>query len=189
MAEGRMKKKKWWVIVIVVLVIIVFVAIASGGSDDGGSDSNPKKVAENATDSNDENDGTEEDTTQTEFAKGDVLETSNLKISYLDCGKFKDYGKYEAPDKGNKVVFATFEFENISDGDEYVSSFDFSCYADGYDCQEFYSGNVENLSATLSAGKKTKGTVLFEVPKDAKEITLEYDVSILTYDKVTFVIQ
>ncbi len=183
----KKKKKKWWIVLIVIVVIIVIaVAAGSGDSEDTASDSNPQKVGETASGSADATSG---ESTQTEFAKGDVLETSSLKISYLDCGKYTDYSKYLAPDKGNKVIYATFEFENISDEDQFVSSYDFTCYADGYDCDEFYGGDEETLSATLSAGKKTKGTVLFEVPKDAKEITLEYEVDYWTSDKITFVIE
>lgn len=197
---GEKKKKKWWIAAIVIVVIIIAAAGGnSGDSDKSGTDSNPKKVSQTddkKKDSNDENKGDadskndkQEESVQTEFVKGDILETSKLKVSYLDCGEFKDYNKYLPPSDGNKIVYATLEFENISNSDQYVSSLDFSCYADGYDCETYYAADKENLDATLSSGKKTKGTLLFEVPKDAKEIKIEYDVNFFTSDKITFVVQ
>lgn len=187
------KKKKWWIIIAVVVVIIV--AANQGNSDNSGTDSNPKKISgsDNSSDKNKNSassDKKEEDTTlQTTFVKGDVIKTSDLKVTYLDCGEYTDYNEFSKPADGKKVVFATFEFENISKSDQYVSSFSFSCYADGYDCESYFSSDKESLDATLSSGKKTKGTVLFEVPKDAKEVSIEYDVNYFTSNKLTFVVQ
>ena len=81
------------------------------------------------------------------------------------------------------------KFENISDDNEYISTGDFSCYADGYDCESYYDFDQESLDATLSKGRKTKGKIFFEVPKDAKEIKIEYDINFLTSDKIIFVYQ
>lgn len=107
----------------------------------------------------------------------------------MECGEFTDYSEYSEPAKGNKIIYATFEFENISDDNEYISTGDFSCYADGYDCKSYYDFDQESLDATLSKGRKTKGKVLFEVPKDAKEIKIEYDINFITSDKIIFVYQ
>ena len=38
-------------------------------------------------------------------------------------------------------------------------------------------------------GKKNKRKDIFEVPKDAKEIKIEYDINFLTSDKMIFVYQ
>lgn len=46
-----------------------------------------------------------------------------------------------------------------------------------------------DLDATLSAGKKTKGSVFFEVPKDAKNITVEYETNFWTENKIIFVVK
>ena len=189
---GEKKKKKWWIAAIVIVVIIIAAAGGnSGDSDKSGTDSNPKKVSQTddkKKDSNDENkddadskNDKQEESVQTEFAKGDVVETKSLKVSFLDCGEFTDYSEYSEPAKGNKIIYATFEFENISDDNEYISTGDFSCYADDFD--------QESLDATLSKGRKTKGKIFFEVPKDAKEIKIEYDINFLTSDKIIFVYQ
>lgn len=112
-----------------------------------------------------------------------------MKVSFLDCGEFTDYSEYSEPAKGNKIIYATFEFENISDDNEYISTGDFSCYADGYDCKSylwFWSGKFRCNSFK---GKKNKRKDIFEVPKDAKEIKIEYDINFLTSDKIIFVYQ
>ena len=193
---GEKKKKKWWIAAIVIVVIIIAAAGGnSGDSDKSGTDSNPKKVSQTddkKKDSNDENkddakNDKQEESVQTEFAKGDVVETKSLKVSFLDCGEFTDYSEYSEPAKGNKIIYATFEFENISDDNEYISTGD--CYADGYDCKSYYDFDQESLDATLSKGRKTKGKIFFEVPKDAKEIKIEYDINFLTSDKIIFVYQ
>lgn len=190
---GEKKKKKWWIAAIVIVVIIIAAAGGnSGDSDKSGTDSNPKKVSQNNEENKDKDakDNNEEsESVQTEFAKGDVVETKSLKVSFLDCGEFTDYSEYSEPAKGNKIIYATFEFENISDDNEYISTGDFSCYADGYDCKSYYDFDQESLDATLSKGRKTKGKIFFEVPKDAKEIKIEYDINFLTSDKIIFVYQ
>lgn len=63
---------------------------------------------------------------------------------------------------------------------------DFNCYADGYDMESAYSSKDKDLDATLSAGKKTKGVVCFEIPKDAKNISLEYETNYWNESKVCF---
>ena len=44
----------------------------------------------------------------------------------------------------------------------------------------------DNLSATISAGRKVKGTVTFEVPVDATVVEVEYLTSFWTSNRVVF---
>ena len=44
----------------------------------------------------------------------------------------------------------------------------------------------DNLSATLSAGRKVKGTVTFEVPVDATVVEVEYLTNFWTSNRVVF---
>ncbi len=46
----------------------------------------------------------------------------------------------------------------------------------------------ESLDTTLSPGKKTKGSIVFEVPTDAAEILLQYETNYWTEDKIDFYI-
>ena len=186
---------KW--IVIVVAVIVVIGAIASGGDNQNkGSDSNPTKKGEsqNTSSSNtdtEDNSGAEGNTQEpinNKFVVGDIVETSDLTITYLSAGQYTSDNEFLQPKNGYVYYRMEFEFENIGNSDEFVSSFDFECYADGYAADQTYIGD-DGLSATLSPSKKAKGAVYYEIPADAQEITLEYKVNYWTEDKVIFVVK
>ena len=130
----------------------------------------------------------EKNTTPTEgaFSVGDIVETNNLKISYLSCGTFESDNMFITPADGYKYIYCEFEFENISNSDTTVSSMaGFYCYADGNSCDGTYSRD-DDISATLSAGRKTKGTVAFEVPVDAEVIEIEYLTNYWTSNRIVF---
>ena len=117
------------------------------------------------------------------FNVGETYADASRKITFLSLDdNYTGYNKYATVKDGYKVIRAEFEFENLSTSTLYASRFDFNCYADGYDCDNFYSVDDEMSSATLSQNKKTKGAVYFEVPKNANEITIEYEKSI--YDDI-----
>ncbi len=107
------------------------------------------------------------------FQIGEILETDTLKITYLSAGIYESDNRFLKPAEGKKYIYAELEFENIGKSDEFVSSFSFDCFADGVSCDAFY-GMEESLDATISAGRKTKGKIAFEVPEDAKIIEIEY---------------
>ena len=149
-------------------------------------------IKENATAEETADDDTSEaeDTVDenTIYQPGDVLEEDGVTITYLSAGEYTDYDEWSEPSDGKIVVQAEFEFENTSDSDIYVSSFEFECYADGYSCEGYYYADTESLDATLSSGKKTKGVLMYEVPEDASEVLLEYETNFWTEDKITFAI-
>ena len=74
----------------------------------------------------------------------------------------------------------------MSNSDLYVSSYEFDCYADGYDCDAFWSVDDAGFSSSLSSGKKTTGSVYFEVPENATDITIEYTNNVWTSDRIVF---
>ena len=41
-------------------------------------------------------------------------------------------------------------------------------------------------TATISAGKKIKGAIYYEVPSNSQELKLEYEVNYFTEDKIIF---
>lgn len=139
---------------------------------------------DDAEDSNEEETAKDEDV-KAQYEVGDVVETDAFKISFTDAEEYISDNQFIQPEDGNVYYRMTFEFENISDSDQYVSSINFSCYADGYDCEQAYLDNLD-LDATLSAGKKTKGSVFFEVPNDCEEVILEYEVNLWTEEKLEF---
>ena len=128
-------------------------------------------------------------TTATEgaYKVGDIIESSRLNIAYLSCEEYVSDNMFTVPADGYHFITCEFEFENIGNSDEYVSSFEFDCYADGLNCKAVYYRDDE-LSATLSAGRKTKGTVTFEVPIDAEVIEVEYLSNYWTSNRVVFTV-
>lgn len=120
-----------------------------------------------------------------EFEVGDTAETDNFKISFISANDYASNNEFLQPKDGNKYIKCEFEFENISNTDQYVTLWDFKCYADSYSCEQTYLED-DTLSATLSNGKKTKGAVFFEIPQDSESVTLEYDTSFWSQNKIIF---
>lgn len=117
---------------------------------------------------------------------GDILETKQLRITYKSCGQFESDNMFIQPKDGYKYLYAEFEFENISNTDQYISSFSFDCFADGAACSQSYYTGDDNLDATISAGRKTKGKVVFEIPQDATTVEFEYLDNYWTSGRVRF---
>lgn len=172
-------------------------AVAGGGDSDGPSDSSPKKVESESKGNSNENgqivdykedSKNKESEPDNEFNVGDVVEASDLKISFTNVEEYTPENEFMQSKEGNVYYKMDFEFENISDSDQYISSFDFKCYADGYDMEQSYMDELD-LDATLSPGKKTKGSVFFEVPIDSSEIILEYETNFWTEEKIVFVVK
>ena len=117
---------------------------------------------------------------------GDILETNSLRITYLECGEFESDNMFIQPKDGYKYLYISLEFENISNSDQYVSSLSFDCFADGAACSQTYYTGDDNLDATISAGRKTKGKVVFEIPKDATNVEFEYLDNMWTSGRILF---
>lgn len=119
---------------------------------------------------------------------GDVIEVDGLTIQYLACNEYKSSNQFIQPRDGYHFVQIELEFENTSSSDESISSFSFNCYADGITCnQSFIDEN--DLSATISPGRKTKGSVTFEVPNDANIVEVEFNYDVWSSNKIVFSIE
>lgn len=122
---------------------------------------------------------------KTSFKVNEAFQNKYEKITMIEVNtNVTDYNEYLGPKDGNKIVALKFEVENISeDKDElYVSSFNFNAYADGVAVDSYIYGSdkYNDLSATIGKGKKAIGYLLYEVPKDANEITVEYNADFWT---------
>ena len=122
------------------------------------------------------------------YAVGATVDLGDLKINYLSCQEYISDNQFLQPRDGYQFVCCEFEFENMGASDEFVDSSDFDCYADGASCEQSYVRD-DGLSATLSSGRKTKGTVTFEVPVDAAVVEAEYLDNIWTSDRIVFTIR
>lgn len=181
---------KW--IIIAVIILGLAGACAGGGDDEKASDTKPQKVGETSKTEQSEKPQTETPAAEevdNEFLVGEIVETSYLRISYVSAEEYVSDNEFIQPKDGHIYYKMDFEFENISDSDQYVSSWDFNCYADGYDMEQSYVLDGLDLDATLSPGKKTKGSVVFEVPEDAESIVLEYETNFWTENKIVFVVK
>lgn len=116
---------------------------------------------------------------------GEVAESSQMTITYISCKADTSDNMFIEPKDGHCFLSFEFEFENLSDSDQHVSCFDFYCYADGVACDAAYF-REDNLSATLSSGRKVRGTVTFEVPYLAENIEVEYLSNYWTSERVVF---
>lgn len=107
---------------------------------------------------------------------GESATLDDIKITLTSVDKnFKDYYDYANIDEDYKVIKANFEFENVGDYNKYVSYSDFECYADKFSCDNFYSVEDPYFYESIEPGKKAKGSVYFEVPKDSNKIEIEFD--------------
>ena len=126
--------------------------------------------------------------TEGAYSVGDVVESSKLKITYLSAAEYISDNMFIQPKAGNHFISCEFEFENVGTSDDFISFYDFDCYADGVACEANYF-QENSLSATLSAGRKTKGTVSFEVPIDAEIVEVEYLSNYWTSNRVVFTVE
>lgn len=187
--EEKTKKpiyKKWWFWLIIIVAVI---AIAGSGNSNNGS-----KTTLTSGEAGSSNTDTSSTTNNTSALKtynvGEIFENANLAIKYVAMDEnFTGYNKYATVNDGCKIVKADFEFENVGSTDQYVSAYEFDCYADGYDCENFWSTDDSAFSSTLSSGKKAKGSVYFQVPTTATKITIEYKLNAFTGDKVEFLVK
>jgi len=132
---------------------------------------------------------------KTSFKVNESFENKFEKITMTEVNtNFTDYSEYSKPSSGHKYVMAKFEVESINpENDElYVSSLEFNADADGIAVEDAYVGNdqYKGLSATLAKGKKTIGYVFYEVPTDAKKITISYNANFWTDgNAIEFIVQ
>lgn len=182
------KKKQSHTVRWVVLGILVFLILVSlfggGNSETTNKDKNPQKVDEVKTSKEEQ---TEKEVSNV-FNVGDVVETENMRITFISAKEYESDNQFLQPKDGYTYWEFSFKFENISDHDQSVSSMlNWECYADNSKCDQSWIGDDNGLDATLSKGRETQGTVMFEVPKDANSIELEYDVNFWKEDKIIFV--
>lgn len=179
--------KKWWFWLIIVIIII---AIAYSSSTNNNSDTSKTTLTSSSVSNPDNTSDTNSSNTKTSYNVGEVYEDKNIAIKYVSLdNNFREYSEYATVKDGCKVIKAEFEFENLGSSDFLATSFNFDCYADGYDCEKFISIDDATFSSNLSTGKKAKGAVYYQVPENAENITLEYETSLWTNNKVVFIVK
>lgn len=176
----RKQKKNIVLFVILIIVVLSFVACGTmcgivGGAVNEVAEEEMKKEAK------------EKEIAKKDYKVGDTVKTDDFICKYVSVKDYKSNDEFTQPKKGNKFIRLDFEFENTNKNDDlYVSSTYFTCTADDYDCEAQYFDLLE-LDAELAPNKKTKGAIFFEVPKDAKNIEVQYECNFWTENKITFI--
>ncbi len=199
--EKKPVYKRWWFWVIIVVVVFVIIGSVGGGSDSATdvTDANETAKTEETETAAGETEAAEDtadaEETDDRVTVGSTFETGDLRITVdsadTDFTDYEDdYGIY-APNDGMKYIKVSFTFENVGEsGDEYVSIYDFDCYADNVSCEQKYSLDSDNfINTNLSAGRQVSFSTYYEVPVDAQSIELEYTENMFTDSKVMIVIQ
>ncbi|MBR2801247.1 MAG: DUF4352 domain-containing protein [Erysipelotrichaceae bacterium] len=181
-------QRPWFIALVVILVIGII-----GGGSGSTKNSDVHKVDEvssnnitQETTGNSYEKASEE--VKTVYNVGDILQDGDMKIVYIASGDYYEDNQFLQPKEGNKLVYLKFAFINEGKSDKSISFYNFDAYADGYACEMHYSTD-ETLSATLSAGRSTSGTIAFEVPTDAQDIEIEYSPNAFSSKKVKFVFE
>ena len=176
-----MKKISSILALLLVISLFSFMALGSGSdSSDASVSDDDVKISDTAEDTSKESD-------MQRVEVGKTLNAGGAKITYKSCELYTGYDKYFAPKDGNEIYMLSFDVENTSDSDILVSSYDFECYADGVQCEQYYMD--DEISADLSPGRKGTGVVAFEVPKGAESIEVEYEFDMWTDGKAIFVVK
>lgn len=108
------------------------------------------------------------------FLPGDMVTLDNLILTYESSSlNWTEHYDFLPPKEGYRYVRLNFEVEYLGENTVHVSYLEFTCYADNYECEPAYQG-IDDLSTTLSTGRKGSGAVYFSVPIDAEVIEVEY---------------
>lgn len=171
--NNKSLETKWWfwflVVIGIILIIIIFKQTMT-------SIFNTLEVSTNETRN-----------IKNEYQLGEAFKNQDISIKFLSLNEnFTNYFRYADIKSGYKIIKAEFEFENIGNTDFIASAYEFYCYADGYDCEKFWSVEDSGFSSSLSKGKKTKGSVYFEVPKESDNIVIEYELNLWTEERISF---
>lgn len=167
------------VITFILVVVALGIIIGTTGSD------NTNSVTQTTATTN--NNTTQKEKTIVNV--GEEVSTKDTKITFVSTNDYTGYNSFSAPKTGNKVIRAEFLFENVSEADIYLSNLE--CYANGEKCDSYYYADDYKSPTleSLSAGKRVKAIVYYEVPTNAESIILEYETNVWTNNKIEFKIK
>ena len=173
--------------VAVVVILAVVVSMGSGDSSSGIDNSGAADTAANKTESAEATE-TEPEEESNVVKVGGSYEKDGLKFTVEDADldyevEDDEFGFYDLDD-GMKYVAAEFTFENTGDTDQYVSIYDFDCYADNKSCEQQYISDDDFVNVNLSSGRNVSFTTFYAVPEDASSIELEYTADIWSDEKI-----
>lgn len=186
-------RKKQGGVVKWVVVIIVAMLFVGALSDD--SDNEPKKVQNetpepSVADSDEQDSGEEEAEETTVFRVGETAELNGVQVT-MTAFEESEGSDYLFPDDGNVFVLAEFKIVNNTDRELGISSMlSFEAYADDYALNYSLSATTlkdSQLDGSIAAGKKMKGWIGWEVPKDYESVEIQFKDNVWSSRKFVFV--
>lgn len=186
--------------VIAIIIMIIIFAIAGTDSEKSTSATSTPETQTISSYAQEKTVSSEEANTSKETANGtlhvgDTFDNgSDLYItatsSDLNFTDYDDeYGWYK-PESGMKYISVSFTFENNGKNDEYVSIYDFDCYADNTSCEQaFLPDGSDFINTSLSSGRNISFTTYYQVPDNATSIELEYTKSYWSSEKAIISLQ
>ena len=110
---------------------------------------------------------------------GDKIEEDGVSVTLSNVLEITN-GPYYSPKEGNVFILCEFIIENNTSEDIVVSSMmSFSFYYDGFSAPISVEaltakGSANQLDGAVAAGKKFKGVVGYEIPKDWKQLEVSF---------------
>ena len=180
------KVKKFPTVLIVILALIVVIAIASASGND------EPKLVDGTTPTQSQTADTEGLDEKTTFKVGETAELKDVQVKFVGVTETSG-STYNKPKDDHIYVLCEFEIVNNSDEELAISSMlSFKGYCDDYTCE--YSlgalmekGDKNQLDGSVAAGKKMKGVIGYEIPKDWKELEIQFTPDFLSGRDIIFV--
>lgn len=180
--------KKWWFWVLIVILLGIIGAQLGGKEEKTVSGpSSSTAGAKTATDGSSPSPETSKEPDEIAITKpGETITTKNFKLTVEALNKLSG-SDFVKPTDGNEFVQVVVLIENISKKDYMVSSaLMFDAYQDDLSInQDFMALTLDNklstLDGELAAGKKLRGQLAYEVPKDWKQLEINVDLTKLSF--------
>ena len=181
---------KW--IIIGVIVVILLAALFGGGDDKLKKVENSKVESTQQDEKKSEEPKTDVNTEEVKdiFEVGETAELNDVQVTLLSYKESKG-SEYNKPSDGNVFLMAEFEIVNNSDSEMNVSSvMSFEAYADDYSLIYSFGALMDNedrqMDGTIAAGKKMKGYIGYEVPKDWSTVEIHFTDDVWSNNKFKF---
>ncbi len=157
-------------LVIATLVVSPFLLAACSSSGD-----TPQKVGDNTEASQTAENGSSAQTLT--YAVGDQVESNGFVFTVNEVSR-KQGGQFSTLKEGYEYIVPNVTIENQTDSETTISTLLQMHVKDTegnkYDVA-LTTDDTGNIDGELLAGERVKGTVAFEVPQDAENLTLYYE--------------
>lgn len=179
---------------IALIVILIGSSVSESTKENKTIDVTANETTESEVTQEEITENVEEDNRSEYVEAGGSFETDSLRVTIneadVDFTDYEDEYGWHTPEEGMKYVMVSFTFENIGDSDQYVSLYDFDCYADNTTCEQVYGlDDNDFVNTNLSSGRNVSFKTYYSVPVDCESIELEYETNIWSNEKVIIKIQ